>query len=496
MPVKCKCQQCEKEFSVKSHRIKKGGVKYCSRECMGKSRRGNVENFLKKAKEKYGDKYDYSKFDYITIGTKGIIICPEHGEFEATPASHLSSTFGCSDCGYKHQTLSKEEFIKRANKIHNKYDYSKFDYVTLQIKGIIICPSHGEFSITPYQHLYNVFGCKSCVSEKKLNEMIKKAQIRHNKKYDYSKVVMNKSEDVVTIICPEHGEFKYIWYSHISGGVCPKCSLKKRISKKEFIQEIKEIHNKYDYSKVVFLNDDKIIQSTVITIICPKHGEFQQVASTHKAGGGCGKCALETRGSKEKFIKLAEKKHGDKYYYSKFDYINWKTLGIIICPLHGEFLKNPSNFLDKKKLRGCSICGKIKGQLGLKKRFDKPAILYFIEFTNHKNGNIFFKIGYTTQTIKKRFAQLPEYMTYKVLLEEEGTIIEIVSKEHYILEKLSKYSYYAKILTESVQGASECFKGIDVGHVKNILKNDYIENLHIEIVKDIVFHRKKKKITN
>jgi len=46
----------------------------------------NIKNiWIKKAKEIHGDKYDYSKTDYINCIVKIIIICQEHGEFFQTP---------------------------------------------------------------------------------------------------------------------------------------------------------------------------------------------------------------------------------------------------------------------------------------------------------------------------------------------------------------------------------------------------------------------------
>lgn len=42
--------------------------------------------------------------------------------------------------------LTKEEFISRANEIHNnQYDYSKVDYINTNTKVCIICSKHGEF---------------------------------------------------------------------------------------------------------------------------------------------------------------------------------------------------------------------------------------------------------------------------------------------------------------------------------------------------------------
>ena len=39
------------------------------------------EIFIEKAKKVHGDKYDYSKVQYVNAYTKVCIICTEHGEF-------------------------------------------------------------------------------------------------------------------------------------------------------------------------------------------------------------------------------------------------------------------------------------------------------------------------------------------------------------------------------------------------------------------------------
>ena len=47
--------------------------------------------FIKKAKEKHGDRYDYSKVHYINAKTKILITCKIHGDFNQTPCNHLSN---------------------------------------------------------------------------------------------------------------------------------------------------------------------------------------------------------------------------------------------------------------------------------------------------------------------------------------------------------------------------------------------------------------------
>jgi hypothetical protein len=41
----------------------------------------DLESFIIKAKEVHGDKYDYSKVEYVNSSTDVTIICPIHGEF-------------------------------------------------------------------------------------------------------------------------------------------------------------------------------------------------------------------------------------------------------------------------------------------------------------------------------------------------------------------------------------------------------------------------------
>ena len=107
------------------------------------------EKFIEKAIKKYGNKYDYSKVEYINCHTKVCIICPEHGEFWQTPDAHLHKN-ACPKCGFeamkKALTKTTEEFIKEAKEVHgDKYDYSKVEYNGGHKKVCIICPKHGEF---------------------------------------------------------------------------------------------------------------------------------------------------------------------------------------------------------------------------------------------------------------------------------------------------------------------------------------------------------------
>ena len=252
--------------------------------------------------------------------------------------------------------LTIEEFIGKANKVHNgKYDYSKVEYKNSQTKVCIICDKHGEFWQTPAMHLYGN-GCPKCKGEKNgnksrktINEFLKEAKRIHGDKYDYSKVEYMNTHSKICITCPEHGEFWQTPNRHLAGDGCPKCSGRNRTTE-EFIKIAQKIHgDKYDYSKVEYKTVGK-----KVCITCPEHGEFWQTPHSHLQGNNCPKCAHQSyKHTKESFVKEAQKIHGDKYDYSKVEYVNNHTNVRIICPEHGEFWQTPNSHLCG---RGCPKC--------------------------------------------------------------------------------------------------------------------------------------------
>ena len=53
-----------------------------------------TEEFIEKARRAHGDKYDYSKVDYVNNSTPVTIICKKHGEFKVRPVDFLRSRGG------------------------------------------------------------------------------------------------------------------------------------------------------------------------------------------------------------------------------------------------------------------------------------------------------------------------------------------------------------------------------------------------------------------
>ena len=262
---------------------------------MGKNNiRKTTEQFITESKKIFGDKYDYSKTEYVNSKTKVCITCPEHGDFLINPQSHLRGTEGCKKCCKdkigRNIFKTKNDFIEESKKIHgDKYDYSKVEYKNSETKVCIICPKHGEFWQIPNNHLKGK-GCPDCYGNRKLTKekFIEKSKTIHGEKYDYSKVEYKNVDTKVCIICPKHGEFWQTPYKHIRNRQgCSKCR-GKVTTLEEFIEESKKVHGDvYDYSKVEFINSTK-----KVCIICPKHGEFWQTPTHHISGEGCPKCKM------------------------------------------------------------------------------------------------------------------------------------------------------------------------------------------------------------
>lgn len=315
-----------------------------------------VEEFIRKANEKHKNKYDYTSINYVYALKEGVkIICPIHGEFFQKPNSHIAGN-GCSSCSGKKKSDTKG-FIEKANLLHkNKYSYENVNYINNRTKVIITCHIHGDFLQVPSSHLSGK-GCSKCGkvnASKKLvmsqDEFIEKSILKHNQRYAYDKVVYLSNKSPVIITCLNHGDFQQTPNQHLQGNGCPECNGSRKLKTDTFIIKANEIHkNKYDYSKVLYINiDSKVI------ITCKKHGDFSQRPMSHLQGKGCPGCAGNAKHSIDSFIEKANGIHKNKFNYEKSDFKNVKTKIIITCPVHGDFEQIPSEHLSGY---GCKKCG-------------------------------------------------------------------------------------------------------------------------------------------
>ncbi len=215
-------------------------------------------------------------------------------------------------------------------------------------------------------------------------------------------------------------------------------------TKEKFIEESNLIHNnKYDYSKTDYIND-----STKLIVICPIHGEFEQLANKHLQGNGCKGCQKSKTASSFKtkyseiFIDRAKKVHGDKYTY--LEYIAMRKNMKIICKKHGEFEQRPDNHLRGNGCPSCDIS------------FGETLIQNYLN-----NSNIKFKKEKTFDGCKNKL-KLP----FDFYLEEKNTIIEFDGIQHY-----EPIDYF---------GGLEAF---EYRKSNDKIKNEYCKNNNIRLIR-------------
>ena len=89
--------------------------------------RKTIEEFIEEARKVHGDKYDYSKVEYVNNHTKVCIICPEHGEFWQQPSAHLMGQ-GCFHCGCnKRKVWTYDKCYEAAKKCCTKKEFETKD---------------------------------------------------------------------------------------------------------------------------------------------------------------------------------------------------------------------------------------------------------------------------------------------------------------------------------------------------------------------------------
>jgi hypothetical protein len=104
-----------------------------------------------------------------------------------------------------------------------------------------------------------------------------KATLLHKRKYTYPEVEKEyvNAKTKITIICPDHGEFKQTPDNHLQGNGCKECgkvkrSLSRRLTPIEFLKKASDVHgDTYDYSDTNYVKWD-----IPITIKCLVHGPF------------------------------------------------------------------------------------------------------------------------------------------------------------------------------------------------------------------------------
>jgi len=258
-------------------------------------------------------------------------------------------------------------FIEKASIVHNNvYDYSKVEYVNSKTKVIIICKTHGEFLVTPNNHINNKVKCPECIKVLQSNwskgkgSIIKSQLELLHPSLDFKDFIYRGILEKSRVTCLKCGK---TFLSSVSilrkvKHSCKYCDVDKIFDTETFIEKSKRIYkDKYDYYNTIYCNSNKSI-----SIICKKHGEFFIKPSHHlnkKGIEGCQQCRAESIGDRfrspheDVILKLSNIFENRLYFYP-FVFINKKMLIKVRCLRCGQiFSKQIQTFL---KGFGCSLC--------------------------------------------------------------------------------------------------------------------------------------------
>lgn len=295
------------------------------------------EDFVRKAREKHGDKYLYDEKSFTGMKNYVDIYCKSCKTWFTQKAYSHAGGHGHRDCSFEATAsasrMTKLEFKDRIKEYEKYYVINIEDFKGYNTPMSVHCAACGTlFSNTP------------------------KNLLRGN------------------------------------GHHCPVCYKKESWDEDSIIELFHQIHgDKYTYPRFVYKN---IRQR--ITIKCNTCGhKFPVSLDSHKKGHGCKKChhrnlADAQRKSLEKFIADAKAIHGDLYDYSLVEYRGSKHYVNIVCKRCGcTFTQKPEVHLGNKA--GCPDCnhGSIK--------IDKASYLYILK----TDDNTKIKVGITNNTFKR-----------------------------------------------------------------------------------------------
>ena len=285
-----KCPICEKYKREEKQKLIEEDARLAEQR-KKKERAEYFADYIRRCKEVHGDKYTIVDVYHERTTDKIHLRCPIHGDFYQQADSFVKG-HGCSECGNKR--LSTEQFIERVEALHpGEFEFPEdLVYVNAHTPVTLYCKEHkGYFTIIPNKILHQGAGCNVCNRGKHTQEsFIAKCKENYGDLYSYDKTVYTKSTEKVTVYCNEHKDYVEIYANTLLKGEtgCPHCAHHGvQLNFERFVERANKTHDgKYTYIEEGYIN-----ASNKVRIICPEHGEFTQLGSSHISGQGCPLCA-------------------------------------------------------------------------------------------------------------------------------------------------------------------------------------------------------------
>lgn len=324
-----------------------------------------------------------------------------------------------------------EIFIQRAKEIHgNKYDYSLVIYIDIHTKVKIIF-NNIIYLQTPVKHLMGRSPEKN-TPRKTTEQFIEEAIKVWGNKYDYSLTVYNGALKKIKII------YMGVIYeqravSHLNGLAV---EIDYKIDFEMFIKRAINKHgNKYDYSKVVYIDYETPVLIGFNGIYYLQAPKNHLIACPEK---------ILRRKTTEQFVEEANLVHNFSYNYDKSEYIKNTIKIIITCHKHGDFKQLPQSHL---RGNGCPRCSESKGEKQIHLFLESNNIEYFRQHKFKDCKNVF-------------------ELAFDFYIPSVNTIIEYDGKQHY--EPIKHF------------GGKKTFKALKYN---DSIKNEYCKDNYINLIR-------------
>lgn len=210
-----------------------------------------TEEFIKKAKNLHGDKFNYDKVNYKILRKKIEIYCNKcQNYFWQLAYVHLNTKGYCPVCNLRAKTKTTEKFIEECILKHNgEYDYSKTKYIRNSDKVCIIHKKCGrEIFQAAYEHLRGR-GCNYCYGILRLDKevFLEKASKIYGDEYDYSQFNYINGTVKGTLIHKKcGGSFQRCPNKHLENKGCAYCTPVKFCVRGRYFSTKNNIDFKYD----------------------------------------------------------------------------------------------------------------------------------------------------------------------------------------------------------------------------------------------------------
>jgi len=446
------------------------------------SKKLTTGEWIARATAIWGDKFDYSQSIYEGRHKRIQIICRNCGPLWVPAGNHVQQTLtrkptGCDTCSRaeaaKNLIKPFNTMVEDARAIHgNRYEYIEDSYISARVGMTIVCPNHGEITITPDSHINARHGCKKCADQRQASETLA------HRYRDLNRRIAELSHQTVTLqfqsfkgqnfdakfTCIIHGAFvKKPIQALQTKHPCPECRLALPNNNSKLTASMLEERVRAMEGSFAVLAINGSGKSARIHIKCnadDSHNPHPPIRpdSLYRKSFACSKCGsiagqpartaglqqtLDNKKSERAaaWEKSAKDYHGDRYDYSLVDYVDAHAPVLIGCPIHGVFTQSAHTHLRA----GCRKCADedLKGRythtyfVRYPEEKTKPAYLYHVSFDFF--GQELFKVGITTTTIKNRFsAAAGQGIPHQVIAYSKMSLYQAFQKEQALLETCEK----------------------------------------------------------